>query len=164
MVKNGIFKLLPSSSGKQWQFYIAMDIQWSRMAISHYYCHHEVKNGNFTYFYWYQVVKKTILHCHWQLVVKNDNFTLLLTSSGQQWQFHIATGHLVVNNGNFTLLLDIQWSRMAISHYLLDIHVVTNGNFTLLLSSTGQQWHFQIATDIKRSRMAISHCHWKQVV
>ena len=25
------------------------------------------------------------------VVVKNDNFTLLLTSSGQEWQFHIAT-------------------------------------------------------------------------
>ena len=25
------------------------------------------------------------------LVVKKDNFTLLLTSSGQEWQFHIVT-------------------------------------------------------------------------
>ena len=25
------------------------------------------------------------------LVVKNGNFTLLLTYSGQEWQFHIAT-------------------------------------------------------------------------
>ena len=25
------------------------------------------------------------------VVVKNGNFTLLLTSSGQEWQFHIAT-------------------------------------------------------------------------
>ena len=25
------------------------------------------------------------------LVVRNGNFTLLLTSSGQEWQFHIAT-------------------------------------------------------------------------
>ena len=30
-------------------------------------------------------------HCYWCLVVKNCNFTLLLTSSGQEWQFHIAT-------------------------------------------------------------------------
>ena len=42
----------------------ATDILWSRMAIS---------------------------HCCWHLVVKNGNFTLLLTSSGQEWQFHIAT-------------------------------------------------------------------------
>ena len=42
----------------------ATDISWSRMAIS---------------------------HCYWYLVVKNGNFTLLLTSSGQEWQFHIAT-------------------------------------------------------------------------
>ena len=33
----------------------------------------------------------TISHCYWHLVVKNDNFTLLLTSSGQEWEFHIAT-------------------------------------------------------------------------
>ena len=31
-----------------------------------------------------------------------DNFTFLMTSSGQEWKFHIAT--------------DIYWSRMAISH------------------------------------------------
>ena len=42
----------------------ANDIYWSRMAIS---------------------------HSYWQLVVKNCNFTLLLRSSGQEWQFHIAT-------------------------------------------------------------------------
>ena len=36
-------------------------------------------------------------------MVKNGNFTLLLTSSGQEWKFHIGT--------------DISWSRMAISHY-----------------------------------------------
>ena len=53
-------------------------------------------------------------------MVKNGNFTLLLTSSGQEWQFHIAT--------------DVQWSRMAISH--------------LLLTSSGQEWQFHIATDI----------------
>ena len=28
-----------------------------------------------------------ISHYYWHLVVKNGNFTLLLTSSGQQWQF-----------------------------------------------------------------------------
>ena len=32
-----------------------------------------------------------ISHCYWHLVVKNGNFTFLLTSSGQEWQFHIAT-------------------------------------------------------------------------
>ena len=48
----------------------------------------------------------------------NGNFTLLLTSSGQEWQFQNA--HLVVKNGNFTLLL----------------------------TSSGQEWQFHIATDI----------------
>ena len=32
-----------------------------------------------------------ISHCYWHLVVKNGNFTLLLPSSGQEWQFHITT-------------------------------------------------------------------------
>ena len=27
-----------------------------------------------------------ISHCYWHLVVRNGNFTLLLTSSGQEWQ------------------------------------------------------------------------------
>ena len=38
-------------------------------------------------------------------MVKNDNFTFLLTSSGHQWQFLIATDHLVVKNGTFTFLI-----------------------------------------------------------
>ena len=102
---------------------------------------------------------------------KNGNFTLLLTYSGKEWQFHIcyltysgqewkfhiATGfhwsrmavshcswHIVVKNGNFTLLLDIHWWRMAISHCYLHI-VVKNGNFTLLLASKGQEWQFHIS-------------------
>ena len=33
------------------------------------------------------------------------NFTLLLVSSGQEWQVQIATEHLVVKNDNFTLEL-----------------------------------------------------------
>ena len=32
-----------------------------------------------------------IKHWYWHLVVSISNFTLLLTSSGQEWQFHIAT-------------------------------------------------------------------------
>ena len=51
---------------------------------------------------------------------RNGNFTLLLTSSGQEWQFHTTT----------------------------DILVVENGNFTLRLTSNGQEWQFDIATDI----------------
>ena len=33
-----------------------------------------------------------ISHCYWHLVVKNGNFTLLQTSSGQEWQFPMANG------------------------------------------------------------------------
>ena len=56
--------------------------------------------------------RMSISHCYWHLVVKNGNCTLLLTSNGQQWQFHIAT--------------DIQWSRMAISHCYW--HLMCNNN------------------------------------
>ena len=76
-------------------------------------------------------------------------FTLLLTSSGQEWQFHIAT--------------DIKWSTLAISHCYWH-QVVKIGNFTLLLTSSGQEWQFHIATDIKWSTLAISHCYWHLVV
>ena len=82
-------------------------------------------------------------------MVQNGNFTLLLTSSGQEWQCHTAT--------------DIQWSRMAISHCYWHL-VVQNANFTLLLTSSGQEWQFHIATDILWSRMSISHCYWHLVV
>ena len=28
---------------------------------------------------------------YWHLVVKNGNFILLMTCSGQEWQFHMST-------------------------------------------------------------------------
>ena len=59
-----------------------------------------------------------ISHCYWYLVVQNGNFTLLLTSSGPEWQFHIAT--------------HVQWSRMTISHCYWHL-MVKNGNLTFLL-------------------------------
>ena len=107
------------------------------------------KIGRWTYFGWWtpQGIKNRCLEycytkcgrwtyfgqCYWHLLVMNGNFTLLLTSTGQEWQFHIAT--------------DIYWSRMAISHCYWHI-LVRNGNFTLLLTSSGQEWQFHIATDI----------------
>ena len=63
----------------------------------------------------------------------NGNFTLLLTSSDQEWQFHNAT--------------DMWWSQMPISHCYLHL-VIKNGNFTLLPISSDQEWQFHIATDI----------------
>ena len=48
-----------TSSVQEWQFQYDIDVWWSRMAITHCCCH---------------------------LVVKNGNLTLLLTSSGQEWQ------------------------------------------------------------------------------
>ena len=73
-------------------------------------------------------------HCYWCLLVKNGNFTLLLTSSGQEWQFHIGTGHLAVKNGNFTFLLTSCGQAWQFTH--------------LLLTSCGQDGYFHIATDI----------------
>ena len=115
VVQHGNFTLLLASSGQEWWFHIATDIQWSRMAISHCYWHLVVKNGNFTLLltshgqeWQFHTVtdiswsRMAISHCYWHLMVKNGNFTLLLTSHGQEWPFHIAT--------------DISWSRMAISH------------------------------------------------
>ena len=66
-------------------------------------------------------------------MVKNGTSTLILTSSGQEWQFDIAA--------------DIYWSRMAISHWYRHL-VVKKGNFLLLLTSSGQERQFLIATDI----------------
>ena len=62
--------LVLSSSGQEWQFHIATDILWSRMPI-----------GRSTP---RSASRSTPWYCH--LVVKNGNFTLLLTSIGQEWQ------------------------------------------------------------------------------
>ena len=76
-----------------------------------------------------------ISHCYWHVVVMNGYFTMvlissghklaiftvLLTSSSQEWQFHIATDWLLV---------------------------VKNGNFSLLLTSHDKEWQLHIATDI----------------
>ena len=92
MVKISNFTLLLTSSCQEWQFHIATNILWSRMAISHVYCHLVVKIGNFTLLLTSsgQVMAMLTLLLI-QLVVKNGNFTLLLTCSGQEWQFHIVT-------------------------------------------------------------------------
>ena len=108
--------------------------------------------------YW---LRLTISHCYWHLVVKNGNFTFLLISSVQEWQFHIAGDMYWSKNGSFTLLLtcsgkkwhfhtatDIQWWGMAILHCYRHV-VIKNGNFTLLLtSSESRNGNFIYATDM----------------
>ena len=121
----------------------------------------------------------------------NGNFTLLLTWSGQEWQFHTASWYLVVKNGNFTFATDIKWSRIAISHWYWQLKwsrmesshwychlVVKNGNITLLLTSSGEAmaishyyWHLGVKYDkftliLKSSghRMAIWLCYWHLVI
>ena len=60
-------------------------------------------------------------------MVKKGNFLLLLTSSGQERQFLIATDiKSVVKNGNVTLLLTSSGQEWSIP--------------TLLLTSSGQEW------------------------
>ena len=46
--------------------------------------------------------EKSVLPGYLHLVVQNSIFTCLLSSSGQEWQFHRST--------------DILWPRMAIAH------------------------------------------------
>ena len=35
--------------------------------------------------------RELISHCYEPLLAKNDNYTVYLTDSGQEWQFHIVT-------------------------------------------------------------------------
>ena len=68
-------------------------------------------------------------------MVKNGNFTLEMTSSGQESQFHIAT--------------DMQWSQIKVIYSYW---------------TSGQQWQFLMATDMMWSRMAILQWQWNWVV
>ena len=62
------------------------------------------------------------------------NYTLLLISSGQEWQFHFAT--------------DTYRSRMEISHCYWHLQI-KNGNFNIATyTSSGQEWQFHISTDM----------------
>ena len=122
-----------------------------------------------------------ISHCYWHLVVKNGNFTLLVTSSGQEWQFHMANGppkwikirwleYCYTKLGRQTYFG--KWTQLVLTSSDQDVckfgrytprsagrstchqywHlVVTNGNLTLLLTS---RW----------SKMAIPYCNWYLVV
>ena len=91
---------------------------------------HVVKNGNFTLLLTSSGQEMAISHCYWHLVVKNGNFPLLLTSSGHN--FMLVTSSMV-KNGNLTLLLSSSGQEWQ---------------FQLLLTSSGQEWQFHIATDI----------------
>ena len=135
MVKQGYFTLLLTSKGQEWQFHIATDIQWSRMAI---------------------------LHCYRHLVVRNGNFTFLLTSSGQEKEFCISND-ILCQEWQFHTVTGIQFTRMVIS--LCYCHqLVKNGNFKLLQTSSRQEWQFHITTDIQGSRIEILHSYWHLVV
>ena len=67
----------------------------------------------------------------------NGNFILLPTSSGHEWQFHIAT-ESSGKEWQFHIPTDMQWSSLPISHCFQHL-VVKIGNFTLLLTSSAQE-------------------------
>ena len=105
--------------------------------------------------------------------------TISLTSSGQQWLFHMFTAcqecqfilahwhlwsrmaishwywHLVVNNGRFHIFTD-RGPEGAFSHFYWHL-VVNNGNFILLLTQSGPAWHFLISIDILWSTVNCLH-------
>ena len=61
--------------------------------------------------------RMAILYCYWHVVIKNGNFTLLLTSSGQEWHFcheiDRKTFILRVNLGMWPLK-SIIWEKRAL--------------------------------------------------
>ena len=87
-----------------------------------------VRNGKFTLLLTYSGQDG-----NFTLLLTSSSQELLLASSGQEWQFHIATY--------------IQWSGMAISHGYSHF-VVKIGNFTWLLTSSSQEWQVHIAIHI----------------
>ena len=136
VVNNGNFTLLLTSSG-----------QWMAMAIAH------IQVMAISYCYWHLVVKNWQFHiAYWHLVVKFGNFTLLLTSSGQDIgngsQFTLAIWHLVVRYGNFTLLLTSSGQQWQFHHSYWYLVVWRMAISHCLLTSSGQEWQFHIATDI----------------
>ena len=56
---------------------MSTDILWPRMAIAHVYRHFVANNGNF-------ILLLTCSGQDWQ-------FHILVTSHGQEWQFHMST-------------------------------------------------------------------------
>ena len=88
--------------------------------------------------------RMSVLPGYLHLVVQNSIFTCLLSSSGQEWQFHMST--------------DILWPRIAIAHVYSHL-VVMHGNFILLLTCSGKEWQFHMTSDISWSRMAMSYVY-----
>ena len=63
------------------------------MEISHVYSHLVLKNGHFI----------LLMKCSGRQMAYFTCTTQHL--SGQEWQFHISIAHVVIKNGNFTCLL-----------------------------------------------------------
>ena len=66
-----------------------------------------------------------ILYCYRRLVVQKGNFTFLLTSHGQQWQFYIAP--------------DIYWSTMAILYCNLQVFLSGIGDTFVTLKANAKK-------------------------
>ena len=142
MIKNGNFILLLTSSRQEWQF---QHFYWHLVVnngnLTYLLTSSQLIEWNFSAFLltskgrcstmarvsdiavWHLVdVQSTLCYGIFTFQLKftqgnNVNFTLLMTSSDQEWQFHISTDisgqmdfsycywHLVVNKANLTFLL-----------------------------------------------------------
>ena len=124
IVKNGNCTWLLTSSDQELQFYISGQERQFHIA--------NATNGEE-----WQVHMSTDIYKndYFSYMVKNGNCTLLLTCSGQEWQFYISYSHLVVKNGYFTLLLTS--SSQEWQFHMVTTHIVVV-----------QEWQFHIATDI----------------
>ena len=71
-------------------------------------------------------------------MVKNGNFTLLLTSSGQEWQFHIATHIPSIQEWQFHIATDMYGHEWQFPHSHAHL-MVKNGNFTFLLTFSSKE-------------------------
>ena len=178
VVKNGNFTLLLTSGGQEWQFHIATDILWSRMAISHCYWHLVVKTANWQICQ--QIYPSKCIMGYILRDVFGSHFGFFKKKVGiffYFWIIRVVICQLALyihirykppwhpwNNSLMTSTDPYRW--MAISHCYW--HLVVNlicqyGNVfqrltssgqdlailpTLLLMSSGQEWQFHIATDI----------------
>ena len=95
------------------------------------YWHLLVKNGNWQIYpqYWHLVVKMTISYCYCYSLSRQINWQIyppVLMSSGQEWQFHIATvtAHIGRSTGRSTPL------PSSIKHRCLEYHYTNLGRST----------------------------------
>ena len=105
-----------------------------------------------------------ILYCYWHLVVKHCNFTLLLTSSSQQWQFpppHSTLSEDRVISSLFSVVIDTQrqiYPPLPLSTLAEDR--VISSLFNIVID-TQRQIYPQFNTGRGQSDLfTVQCCHW----